>query len=206
MGGRGMGSLHPADNMDSFAGMTLVANYAPAEFNITLQSENGLLGMGSFPEAKDLDADLINAGKQTVTANPGASYFDSSDSFAMIRGKHVGVSVIGTLQVSQFGDIANWVIPGAMLKGPGGAMDLVYGAQNLIVAMEHVARGDVHKILDECSLPLTGMKCVNMIVTDLAVFTVDPQEGLTLIELSPFAESVEEVKAKTGCDFKVALK
>lgn len=185
---------------------TLVANYVSTELNITLQSENGLLGMGPFPAERDLDPDLINAGKQTVSANLGASFFDSAESFGMVRGKHVDMSVLGAMQVSKFGDIANWVIPGTMIKGPGGAMDLVYGAQNLIVAMEHVAKGNKHKILDECSLPLTGMKCVNMIVSELAVFTVNQQEGLTLVELSPFAESVEEIREKTGCDFKVALK
>ncbi len=182
---------------------TLVANHLPKDAKLTLHSENGLLGIGPFPATKDLDPDLINAGKQTITATVGASYFDSAESFAMVRGGHLDISILGAMQVSCKGDLANWVIPGAMIKGPGGAMDLVYGAKKLVIAMEHNAKDGSPKILDECTLPLTGVGCVDMVVTDLAVFKID-EEGMTLLELSPFAENVAEIREKTGCSFKVA--
>lgn len=175
---------------------TLVANYVPKGISVEFQSENGVLGMGPFPYEGEEDADLINAGKQTITALDGAVYFDSATSFAMIRGKHVQLTVLGAMEVSENGDIANWKIPGKMVKGMGGAMDLVASAENIIVAMMHTNKKGESKILTKCSLPLTGVSCVKKIVTNLAVLEVMPQGGFKLLERAP-GVSVEQIKSAT---------
>ena len=177
---------------------TLVANHIPKGINVEFQSENGILGMGPFPFDGEEDADLINAGKQTITALPGAVYFDSSTSFSMIRGQHVQLTVLGAMEVSENGDIANWKIPGKMVKGMGGAMDLVASADNIIVAMMHTNKAGESKLLEQCSLPLTGVNCVKKVVTNLAVMEILPEGGFKLIERAPEVSVEQIIKATRG--------
>ena len=189
---------------------TLVSNYIPQGMKVSLQSENGMLGMGPFPYEGEEDADLINAGKQTITELPTTSYFSSADSFAMIRGGHIDLSILGAMQVAENGDLANWMIPGKMVKGMGGAMDLVAGVKKVVVVMDHVAKakdGTIEKkLLHRCNLPLTGARVVDMVVTDLGVFTIDKHGsgGMTLVELAP-GVTLDDIKANTEASFQVAL-